>query len=335
MFNFIAKKLINLYKKENKNVFDKIASFFVREYMINRDRFYTSKNFSRVFLKARHIKRMAVNGKIDFVSFEDSFIWTLSWIKQFPVRYDIVVGIPRSGLFIANIIALKLGIPLATTDNLLFGKKWKSKYIGDGKCRRILLVDDSVDSGESMRVDYNKLKNRFGDCKITKAALIVTPKSKKSVDLFFKSIPQPRLFEWNLLHSKKGSLAVDLDGVLCENPKNNLEADEKKYVKWIKNAKPYLIPAFEVDVIVSCRLEKYRAETKKWLKKNGVKYKELILWDLPSRKERQGMHISYKVKNIINYKPDYFWESSFHEAEGIYSKTKIPTLCVDEMIFFS
>ena len=49
---------------------------------------------------------------------------------------------------------------------------------------------------------------------------------------------------------------------------------------------------YEINTIVTSRLEKYREPTEKWLKDHGVKYKQLIMLDLPSAEERrkQGCH---------------------------------------------
>jgi hypothetical protein len=138
-----------------------------------------------------------------------------------------------------------------------------------------------------------------------------------------------------MLHSKMGRLASDLDGVICEDCPPGVDGDEEKYRRWLTNAKPYLIPNFEFDTIISSRLEKYRAETEKWLQLHGVKYKELVLWNLESKKERKGQHAQHKVDYLLKIKPDMFWESSFWEAKEIWAKTSIPTLCVDQMLLFS
>ena len=67
------------------------------------------------------------------------------------------------------------------------------------------------------------------------------------------------------MHRKIGAyaesdiLAVDMDGVLCGRSASRADCDEAWYLEWLDSANPYLIPGFEIDFIVTCRLEKYRA----------------------------------------------------------------------------
>lgn len=294
-----------------------------------------NRTISEIYLKARHIRRTVAGGKLIFVTIDELVMWTTEWIKLFPTTYDLIIGIPRSGLLVANIVALKLGKPLTTPELFVQNEYWKSKLINKKEYTNILLIDDSINSGKQMAESHQLLRSRRKNVNITKAALIVADNSKELVDLYYKIIPQPRIFEWNLLHAKKGMVASDLDGVICENCPPGVDPDEQLYVKWIKNAKPYLIPSFEIDVIVSNRLEKYRSETETWLSKHGVRYKELILWDIQSKKERKGQHAQHKTDVLLKIKPDMFWESSLWEGKRIWEATKIPTLCIYEMVLFS
>jgi hypothetical protein len=191
--------------------------------------------------------------------------------------------------------------------------------------------------GKTMEENFQLLRSHREDLNITKAALIATETSKDSVDLYYRIVNLPRLTEWNLLDTKLGwtKLASDLDGVICENCPPGVDSDEELYTAWIKNAKPYLIPTFEVDMIVSSRLEKYRSDTQKWLAKHGVRYKELFLWGIQSKQERKGKHAQHKIEIFLRKKPDMIWESSLDESVQIWEDIRIPTLCIDEMILFS
>ena len=182
---------------------------------------------------------------------------------------------------------------------------------------------------------YHFLKSFTNHVNITKGALITTKTSVHLVDLHYKIVPQPRIFEWNLIHSKKGRTCSDLDGVICENCPSGVDAEEEQYLKWLSQAKPYLIPDFELDAIISCRLEKYRSQTELWLAENGVRYKRLILWDIASKANRKGKNAQHKIRWLLQLKPVLFIESSLWEAEQIYAATKIPTLCTDKMLMYS
>ncbi|MGA2158534.1 MAG: phosphoribosyltransferase family protein [Dehalococcoidia bacterium] len=275
-------------------------------------------------------------GKYTFVTIEELVAWTNEWIKSFPINYDAIVGIPRSGLLVASLIAVKLGKPLTTPQLLAENQYWMSNRAEtDREIKRILLVDDAVGFGDSFEQSKPYLAKIGDNISVTTAALIVDDTSKNMVDLYYKIIPFPHMYEWNMMHVKKGKLACDMDGVICEECTPAIDSDEESYSNWIRNARPYLIPAFEIDVIISNRLEKYRAATVEWLSKHGVQYKELLLWDIEFKEEREGKWAQNKVASILKTKPDIVWESGLDQASEIWKSTKIPTLCVDEMILFS
>jgi len=333
----IAKYLRNASLKKRRKLIEQslLAAFSVYKKLRNTLADSNNKTVSKLYLRARNIERNITGTKYNFVTVDELVLWTTEWIKSFPNTYDVIVGIPRSGLLVANLIALKFGKPLTTPELFIRDHYWKSKLIDNKRqYKNILLVDDSITSGKTMEESLQLLRSYRENLNITKAALIATNDSKVLVDLYYKVIPHPRVFEWNLLHSKKGKLVSDLDGVICENCPPGVDSNEELYTDWIKNAKPYLIPAFEIDAIVSNRLEKYHSDTEKWLAKHGVRYKELILWDIQSKQERDGKHAQRKIEVLLKIKPDMFLESSFAEAKQIWDATKISTLCIDEMILF-
>lgn len=302
-------------------------------------------NASRAFLKARRLKRRLKGKAFNFVSVEQASEWTLDWVRELPERYDVVVGVPRSGMFIASLIALKLGRPLTTPDLLAQGEYWHSRVVKDKlpveAIRHVLLVDDSIDSGRAMSSAEQQLRALPANIRVTKACLIVRADKKHDVDLYYKLLEPPRVFEWNILHRKiasyfgHGVLAVDMDGVLCGDCPPGVDNDEPRYLEWLETARPYLIPAFEIDAIVTCRLEKYRPQTVEWLEKHGVKYKELCMWGVESKADRQGRFVRHKIDELLRIKPDMYWESKAIQSEQIHKGTGIPTLCIDEMVLYS
>ncbi len=291
--------------------------------------------------RLRHVYRRAdikwrySTGKFTFVTIDDLVTWTNEWIKTFPTNYDIIVGIPRSGLFVASQIAMKLGKPLTTPELLAKNQYWMShRPKATIEIKKILLVDDAISIGNSVEKNRQLVASINNDFSVTTAALIVDDTSRHMVDLYHKIIPFPNMFEWNIMHVKRGKLACDMDGVICEECPPDIDSDEQLYTNWIKTAKPYLIPAFEIDFVISNRLERYRTITEEWLAKQGVRYKELLLWDIESKEEREGKWAQNKVAYIVKTNPDIVWESSRDQASEIWKATKIPTLCLDEMILF-
>jgi orotate phosphoribosyltransferase len=304
-----------------------------------------SSQVDKLYLRTRNLKRN-LNGKdIKFVSIDQASIWTQEWIKTLPRRYDLIIGVPRSGMFIASLVALKLGKGLTTPELLQEGKYWhssqvKEKLALDGT-NHALLLDDAMDSGQSMARAVDAIRASNSEIEISRASLIVRNKTKDLVDLYHKVIAPPRAYEWNILHRKiashfgDGRLAVDLDGVLCANCPVAIDADELAYLEWLPNARPYLIPAFEIDDIVTCRLEKYRQETEEWLRKHDVRYKKLHMWDLPEKSDRRGQFARHKIDTLLPIKPDMFWESNWGQSQSIWNEIRVPTLCIDNMILLS
>jgi orotate phosphoribosyltransferase len=333
---YISDVLMRVSLKDHKNFLDisMLQTFnFLKKI---RDKVvYQDRSGSNLVFRATNLIKKIERGNVKFVSIDELIIFTNEWIKFLPQDIDIILGIPRSGLLVASLVSLKLGKPLTTPKLFTEGQYWVSKLIKQGPpFKHILIIDDSIDSGKTMDESLNIL-SLTPDVILTKAALFVTEKSKNYVDIYYKILPQPRIFEWNLVHAKKfNNYVMDLDGVLCENCPKGYDENEELYSEWIRKSKPYLIPTFSVDAIVSCRLEKYRKETEIWLSKHGVNYRELILWNLDCKSKREG-YSQHKIKHILRLKPDIVFESNISQAKDIWEKTRVPTLCIDEMIIFS
>ena len=97
----------------------------------------------------------------------------------------------------------------------------------------------------------------------------------------------------------------------------------------MKNVEPYMIPNFTIDAIITSRLEKYREQTEEWLKKNKVKYRELIMLNDSTRNSQKS--VSHKVTVIKKTKPSWFFESDFSEAKEIKRRTKCNVVCVNDV----
>lgn len=347
----VKKKIVNYLRKAEwggqRGPVDRVLLWLYQRYRNFRKRLRKVDNpgFSRLFLRSKNLKRNLSGKSFNFVTIDQATIWTTEWVRAFPRQYDLIVGVPRSGMLIASIIALKLGKGLTTPDLLRQGKYWHSSQAGASfsldDIQHILVVDDSIDKGRAMTKALDEIRQAGRDFDVTRAALIVREGTRHNADLYYKIIEPPRTFEWNILHRKiasynaKGVLAVDLDGVLCANPPPGADDDEAWYLQWISDANPYLIPRFEIDHIVTCRLEKYRAETERWLARQGVRYVSLHMWDLPDKSARGENFAGHKIEALLRIKPDMFWESHRGQAEAIWKATRIPTLCVDEMTMYN
>ena len=216
-------------------------------------------------------------------------------LYKIPKDIDLVVGIPRSGMLVASIIALYLNLPLTDLDSFLSGhisscgntKKRDSWIFDVDKVKKILLVDDTAFSGKAALEAREKIaKCRFKP-DVCFLICYVTSQAKDLPDIYLEVLESPRMFEWNYLHQKNiGYACFDLDGVLCLNPTKEQNDDGPNYLQFLENAPLRVAPTREIGHIVTCRLEKYRSQTEKWLKNNGILYKDLIMMDYESAEER-------------------------------------------------
>lgn len=288
-------------------------------------------------LRKRRIKRIIAKGGCQFVTMDEAVSWTSAWAVALPHDFDLIVGIPRSGMLFATTLALKLAKPLTTPDRLLnAAPPWISESIPLRQhTQRLLLVDDSVDSGSTVRTIAGALRETYPEVEIVTAALIAHEGSRHHVDLHAKVIPQPRIFEWDMMHQKKvGSVGFDMDGVLCQNCPGAVDDDEDAYLRWLEDVQPLLLPSYRIDVIVSNRLEIFRPQTEAWLKRHRVSYDRLLLWDLKRKADRTHPFAANKVQVLKQVKPDLFIESSLQQARYINERTGIPTICPSPIEFF-
>lgn len=294
-------------------------------------RLWRSQNpvLGQMTLSLKKARSLATGTHLTFVTFSELARWTREWEPALP-PVDLIVAIPRSGLTVGSILALRRGLPLATPKE----GPWMSHLMGLREIHRILLVDDSVRSGKAMAEAKAAIKQRYPNAHVETAALIASSSSKNLVDHFGVIIEWPRLFEWNFLHSKKLTTAFDFDGVLCENPEYGLANDDMRYRSWIASAKPLYIPNYEIDAIISNRPERVRAETEAWLAENGVRTRQLIL--APAEAEESGRDkFRHKIRTLRELKPDLFIESESSTAQAVERATSIPVLSIEAWKLFN
>lgn len=294
----------------------------------------------------QRVKKFLTDKTIHFRSVGDLAKCITANLSRIPREVEVVAGVPRSGMLPATLIALHLNLPLTDVDGLLRGKLLSCGLTKDlrvterdlSNIRRILVVDDSIASGNQMCAVREALVERGIAGRCIFLAVYATPTSSQLVDLHFETLPQPRLFEWNLMHH--GFLrkaAVDFDGVLCKDPAPDENDDGPRYERFLRDAQPLFLPSKPVGMIVTCRLEKWRPQTEEWLAKHGVKYGKLIMLDLPSKAERQKrrVHARFKSEVYLRSEAQLFIESCPVQAVEIAKRTGKPVLCVDNMRMFT
>jgi uncharacterized HAD superfamily protein/hypoxanthine phosphoribosyltransferase len=261
-----------------------------------------------------------------------------------PRDFDLIVGVPRSGMLPANLLSLYLNRPYTDIHSFLNGHIYKagarSKFFDIAEFKKILVVDDSVASGSAIVECKESLKHLSDKFDIKYCAVYVIPGKEKMVDYFFEVVPLPRYFQWNILnHTTLEKACFDIDGVLCADPLPEQNDDGEKYTDFILNAPPLFIPGSKIGTIVTSRLEKYRWETETWLKKNNVKYGDLVMLNLPDMAARQRLnnHGGHKAKAYMSKPYVLFVESDYGQALEINRLSKKPVLCTEnfEMVFKS
>jgi hypoxanthine phosphoribosyltransferase len=255
------------------------------------------------------------------ISFEDVFGLAVDWTDMLPKDFDCIIGVPRTGLLVANVLSSKMNKPLSTADDFVRGIVWYSQASKTPTVfKKVLVVEDAVNSAKAMKADVEKLKRYDSSMEIKTGCLFVSNQEMKDFIDYYYATTCNAPAEWHM-HSffKNTKLAVDLDGVICDEKSNN----------------PLLIPAFDVEAIITARLENERSDTEAWLKRHGVGYKQLIMF--------QGLAVDRTFRNIADYKAkailqmgaEWFWESDYDLAEEVCYLLKIPVYCPTNRTIYS
>lgn len=254
---------------------------------------------------------------------------------------NVVVGVPRSGLLAANLLALHANLPLIDLEGFLAGRAptngCRAMRAGVSGVARAIVIDDSVFGGSEMCRTKQRVQAFEGDCEIIYASVYVAPGKESVVDRFAEICEIPRVFEWNIMHHSVITRAcVDIDGVLCRDPMQHENDDGPEYGRFIETVEPLMIPTGEVDMLVTCRLEKYRRQTEEWLRRVGIKYRQLVMLELPTGEVRRrwGRHGEFKGEVYLRSGNSLFIESDHRQALAIANAATKPVLAMDigEMI---
>ncbi len=257
----------------------------------------------------------------------------MSGLPLVPRDVDLIVGIPRSGLLAATVLALYLNLPLTDLQGLV-----DRRMIQSGKRRdsdrtktnpfadvhKVLVLDDSVRSGSAMAKARAQLEAADLGFEIIFGAVFVTPDSCQVPDLYFEIVPLPRMFGWNLMHHAwLANCCASIDGVLCQNPEPDETADEASYRAFIENAKPFCLPTVPVGTLITERPKQYRDVTEAWLQRHDVSYDRLIMFD-----GDEAAEISvFKGNAYAAAKGMLFVEGDPGQAPAIAERAARPVVC--------
>ena len=271
---------------------------------------------------------------MNYVSYAQMTQDVTKWAESIPKPY-LVVGVPRSGMLPATILALYWNCRLASLDEFVDGKIMGQGYRGeDLVIQNVLVVEDSYLTGSSMN-KARELINKMQPTSVKiKYGAIYSAVEKPVLDYYYKLIPGGRFFQWNWRYHKNliNLSCFDIDGVLCVKPTAEQNDDGERYRHFILNTKPLHIPPYKIGMIITSRLEKFRPETEAWLKKHNVQYNELRMLKYPTGafRRRMGHHGVHKANHYSQTNCKLFVEDEKWQAQEIAYRTGRSVLCVTD-----
>ncbi len=255
-------------------------------------------------------------------------------LHKIPRDIDCVVGIPRSGLLAATMIAQYLNKPVAALSYFLqggYGEMGSYRVVGSYRYKKALIVDDLIGTGEAM----DKARKLVGQMRPEVQAIFMAVYAHRNIDkaeICLVRLKTPRAFSWNVLHHDKIKTAWDMDGVICRDPPKGVEHPSRRYYEFIQTAEPLIIPTWPVECIVTGRLEPHRDETVRWLKQHGVEYGKLIMKPMGLR--GVGNTPKFKAGHYKKSKAEIFIESCKRQSPVIAKLSGKPVYCIEEQRFY-
>lgn len=245
-------------------------------------------------------------------------------------KIDAIVGIPRSGMIAASILATHLQKPLADVEGFCSGRVYR-RFHTKTAAARILLLDDTVNKGRAMSWAVETIRQKRPDVQITRAAVWHSSATTSDmIDFTFEHCPSPRVFSWNMWkHIRLPNWCFDMDGVLCRDPLKEENDDGPMYLRFLETAEPLFIPQRPIGHIVTCRLERYRKPTESWLRRHGIQYDGLHMMQHPDKQARMaaGGRGEWKAEHCKKLGAEFFIESNPGQAAKIAKIAGVPVWC--------
>jgi orotate phosphoribosyltransferase len=253
--------------------------------------------------------------KLRFVTTQQLAADVLLLASQLPHKLAGVVGVARSGLLPANLLAMLLHLPLFalredTADVIPVGHGWRLGKLPD-QAAPLLIVDDTVMSGTSLSKSKGIARRCLADRKLLWSAIYVNPGARLKPDVWVHDLAL-HFLEWNLFNSVHlPQLALDFDGILTHDGTD----------------RPLYLPRKgEVPLIVTGRSQAHRVGSMAWLTKHGVRVKRMVMF--PGETPRDPLVIArYKAQHWGPSGLAYFVESDPIQAKEIARLVGRPVIC--------
>lgn len=162
--------------------------------------------------------------------------------SMLPPDTSMVIGVARSGLTVASLVAMILHRPIEIVrqshhDLIDGGNGWRltGNTTASGP---VVVIDDTCMTGNSLKHVMPLVR------KVHKNAISATvycnPHARQKPDIWVRDLPWPHLLEWNLFNSiLSPNMAVDFDGILCHDPQTSADDDDgPRYERFLRDTKP-------------------------------------------------------------------------------------------------
>ena len=242
---------------------------------------------------------------MNYASYDDlaGVIRTNLW--KIPSDVDLIVGVPRSGMIAALMMAEYLNKRCTDLNAFIDGHPFyegvRSLNCREGKKGKVLILEDTVNLGFSMD-----------------AVRALVERVKDKYEIIYGTV------------FAEGAHAKSMVDIYLTDPPD--DGDLVAYERYIKDPIPMVIPTYPIGAFVTYRLEKYREITEAWLRSQDVRYGRLIMFDAPDREARNRYMCAaaYKAK-IYRNNPGFlmFVESDTEQAEQIHVMSGKPVFCFE------
>lgn len=246
---------------------------------------------------------------------------TLALVGALPPNLAGVVGVPRSGMLPASILATHLHLPLFSWRDSIepVGNGWRlsdaPEFHGDGP---LLVIDDTSYGGNTSKNVRSRWKEVGRGRELIFAAVYSTPRQYHRVgpmpDLAAAIVDPPHFLEWNFFNSTYvPHTAFDFDGVLTIDG----------------TTQPLHLPRkWPVELIVTGRFERDRAGSEAWLREHGINCKRLVMYPGSlAERDQPGAIAAYKAEHFQASALKWFVESDAEQAQAIARLTGKHVLC--------
>jgi len=293
------------------------------------------------------------NSNWRYITTQQLALDTLTLASQVPGNCSGIVGIARSGLMPASILAAHLHLPLyeistGELDSLGMRRIKGGVRISDVEEANgpLFIVDDTVHDGNSAKL----IRELFKNIPHVLAAVYVKPDKLNLIDAYVEALEPPHFLEWNIFNSGyvegikwssdySGGIAFDFDGILSHDPPQG--ADRSSSLDWLINARPThnLVRDRKIPLIITMRLDKWRSETIDWLNRYRIKCDRIEMLSIDTVEERDQrfleLIVDHKAKKFADSDCFMMIESDPAQAKLIHEYSKKPVLCPIEGKFYS